>query len=246
MDAIIRWVNREDPEYIADLKRYGVDQPQSDSSVEDSESPVPSGIRIQNCVRSILRYAPFIRRIFIISPGHDPQLTTVLADYPERDVFIELIDHSSLFKGFESVLPCFNPLAIETMLWAIPGLSEQFIYFREEYILTKPTIPRNWFDDKGNIICNTTGKNILVRGLLKLLKNEKESINEQPLLNSAALLGKKYILLTETGPQPMLRSILKDYFEINRDLMEENISYRFPSPSQFSVPQLFLLLAEDL
>jgi hypothetical protein len=40
---------------------------------------------------------------------------------------IRVVDHRELFRNHEQLLPTFNSLAIETMLWRIDGLPDRFL-----------------------------------------------------------------------------------------------------------------------
>ena len=53
---------------------------------------------------------------------------------------IRRVTHRELFEGFEDNLPTFNSLAIETLLWRIPDLAEQFLYFNDDVFLTAPIV----------------------------------------------------------------------------------------------------------
>jgi hypothetical protein len=57
------------------------------------------------------------------------------------------VDHRVIFRGFEQALPTFNSLSIETLLWRIPGLSNQFIYFNDDEVLLRRVAPTDFFNE---------------------------------------------------------------------------------------------------
>ena len=65
IDAVIAWVDGDDPKHIKKRKLY------LSSDNEDKNDDIAGSTRIKSlgeiefCVGSILKYAPFIRKIFI-------------------------------------------------------------------------------------------------------------------------------------------------------------------------------------
>ena len=48
---------------------------------------------------------------------------------------VRLVDHREIFRGHKELLPTFNSLAIESMVWRIKGLAERFLYFNDDVML---------------------------------------------------------------------------------------------------------------
>jgi hypothetical protein len=92
-------------------------------------------------LRSIEKYAPFYRKIYIVL--HDNQLPDwIVTDYPK----LKIIYHSEFIPS--KYLPTYNSLSIESFLHYIPGLSENYIYFNDDMILLNPISPSIFFDSK--------------------------------------------------------------------------------------------------
>ena len=128
IDAVITWVDGNDP--VLKKKRDAWLTEKHEDKSEDIAGPsrYSSSGELFFCVASILKFATFIRRIFIVTDGQDPHLDNFLRmNFPDTKTEIRIIDHTDIFKGYEQYLPTFNSLAIETMLYRIPDLSEYFI-----------------------------------------------------------------------------------------------------------------------
>ncbi len=248
MDAVVRWENNEDADYIRLMKQYGYEAAEPESDEGDPDSPAPSLRRIRDCVMSLHRHAPFIRKIYIVTSARDPRLGEYLSEFFERFIPIEIVDHKDLFKGYEAVLPTFNPVAVESMLWTIPGLSEQFVYLTCSTILSHDAVAADFFDNEGRAVWRATRHSTFfdtLRGLVGASKRKKEILERTLMLNAATLLGKKYIYIPKEGPLPLLRSVFAAFYESNPEALEENLSYRFPEPIQYDPLELFCLLAEE-
>ena len=121
IDAVITWVDGSDPAHAERLRAY----------LEQTGGPRPAAAdptrfndagELEYCVASILRFAPWIARIHIVSDRQQPKLLRLLAGTPFADR-LRLVDHREIFAGHEQHLPTFNSRAIITALWRIPGLA---------------------------------------------------------------------------------------------------------------------------
>jgi UDP-N-acetylglucosamine-lysosomal-enzyme len=87
-------------------------------------------------LRSIEKYAPWIRNVYIVTNGQIPSWLNL------SNSRVKIITHDQIFTN-KSHLPTFSSPAIESHLHRIPGLSKKFIYFNDDYILAKPV----YYDD---------------------------------------------------------------------------------------------------
>ena len=85
-------------------------------------------------LRSLEKYAPWIRKIFIVTNGQVPRWLNL--EHPR----VEVISHAMLFKN-KSHLPTFSSPAIESHLHEIPGLSERFLYFNDDVFFANNVWP---------------------------------------------------------------------------------------------------------
>ena len=142
---VIAWVDGADPEHRK--KRL--------SFLKKKSNVVPAGAaetrfhslnEVEYCVLSILKFAPFVRNIFIVTDNQDPKVNAAVQKYfPTRQDHIRIVDHKEIFEGYEQFLPTFNSICISNMLWRIKGLSDHFVYFNDDVFLTREISPEVWF-----------------------------------------------------------------------------------------------------
>lgn len=58
---------------------------------------------------------------------------------------LRIVLYEQILKDFMRVLPTFNSLSIESMLWRIAGPAERFLYHTDDAFLTPPLRPRDVF-----------------------------------------------------------------------------------------------------
>ena len=213
IDAVIAWVDGNDPAHRAKRQRYSA---QPEVSLEDigGETRFVSTGEIYFCVASIARFAPFVRKIFIVTDQQDPRAGEFLQrNFPGTSIGVEVVDHKVLFRDYEWYLPTFNSLSIETVLWRIPGLSERFVYFNDDFFLMDALRPEDWFASDGSLVCHGDWFNTAFARFLRAVK---------PARN---------------GHKPFT------YFTQNPDVMERNMACRFRDADQFNTQELCALLA---
>ena len=246
VDAVILWVDGSDPVLASKIKSYLREENIPGSYPGAQPTCFASNNEIRYCVLSILKFAPFIRNIFIVTDGQDPGLSDeVKTHFPGREKSIQIVDHSEIYRGYEHFLPVFNSSSIQSMIWRIEGLSENFIYFNDDVFLIREHRPEDWFINNRPVL---RGKwqlpplKKIVSNYLKILvnKNILKKPNYQPRISFylrqwrvAHLLGwrLRYFFHCHT-PHPLSRSRLEKFFDQNRQLMEKTISYRFRNSEQ--------------
>jgi len=245
IDVVILWVDGNDSLHREKMNPYLSNEQQlNDKNFRTRFDQVEE---IEYAIKSILKFAPFARKIFLVT---DNQIPNFLKNKKGNGAFekVEIVDHTVIFKGFEAFLPTFNCLPIETMLTNIPDLSEHFIYFNDDLFLIKETKPSDFFINKNPILrgkwsrFNTKIWYKLVYGkIIKLIgkkaKNETYGykIGQQ---NIASKLGfKKYFKFDHT-PAPLRKSTLENYFNENPEMRELNIKHKFRHPKQFTLQGL--------
>jgi UDP-N-acetylglucosamine-lysosomal-enzyme len=80
---------------------------------------------LQYSLRSVFKYAPWIRRIFIVTSGQVPSWLNI------ANPRVTIVQHSDIFVN-QSHLPTFSSPAIESHLHRIPGLSRHFLYLNDD------------------------------------------------------------------------------------------------------------------
>lgn len=243
IDAVITWVDGSDPVLSAKRRSY-------QSGDEDLRQDVAGPTRYASlgeifwCVASINRFAPWFRRIYIITDGQDPHLEEFLSQhFPEGHIPVEIVDHRTVFKGYEEYLPVFNSRSIETMMWRIPDLSEHFVMFNDDFLLSAEVTPEDFFLPDGRPVCYARKFSQAWVRLLRALKpkkNGRKNISfKESMLRAAEVVGEKSLILRlEHTPRPLLRSWYESWFAEREDVLRRNISCRFREPSQYNAEEI--------
>lgn len=95
-------------------------------------------------LRSAQMYAPWIRKIFIVTNGQVPKWLDI--NHPK----IQLVSHEEIMP--KDALPTFNSTAIESCITNIPDLSEHFLLANDDTFFDKPVTPNYFFDENKNPI----------------------------------------------------------------------------------------------
>lgn len=255
IDVVIAWVDGSDPQLVEKRSRYIVrtDLPVSSGA---HATRFASSNEIRYCVLSVLRFAPFVRNIFIVTDGQDPGLhDDVERHFPGRSATVRIVDHKEIFRGYEEFLPTFNSITIAHMIWRIQGLAEKFVYFNDDTFLVRSITPGEWFIDGLPVL---RGRWVPAPGPRVLWNRIRTAFNRrlagrrdfEPRAsfhlgqwNSAALLGYRYRYFTNSHtPHPVNRLSVEEFVMKNDALIRENLSYRFRDHRQFT----FISLANHL
>ena len=234
IDAVITWVNGSDKNHLIMRKHY----------MAQSEKPLHKNAinphrwicsdEIFYCLKSIEYHAPWTRKIWIIVDEKAPDLSS-LSDFLQSKIHITY--HHEIFVGFEDILPTFNSLAIETMLWRIEGLAEQFMYFNDDVFLTAPLAPQDVFVDKKPVLRGRwMNYSYLEHDLIQ--QDNPANFNHYMQINAAKMMGFKANRLFNAAHvvHPVLRSRMKQLFNENPEAFLTNIKHRFRDLTQF-LPQ---------
>lgn len=245
IDVVITWVDGNEPKHREKINQYLPEKSRKQVFSTDATRFASAG-EIKYCVLSILTFAPFIRKIFIVTDNQDPKLGPHLDKYfPQRKADVEIVDHHVIFKGYEAFLPTFNSSTIENMIWRIPELSENFIYFNDDIFLIRPLIEDDWFRNNEIVLRGTWLPSAGIRhGLRKLKLMVNKSYEPKPSYNikqwmSAKLMGFNWFYFgMDHTPWVMKKSILEEFYINNPDLLISNISHRFRFHTQFNVASI--------
>jgi hypothetical protein len=246
IDAVVTWVDGKCSTHKQKIAPFlPVGKRRSDDT--NGETRYNSEGEIFYCVASILRFAPFIQKIFIVSDEQNPKLDEFLQkNFPENTIPIEIIDHKVIFRGYEEYLPVFNSRAVETCLHRIPNLSENYIYFNDDFFLIRPTKITDWFDDD-KIVAYGNWRNMLLDRLLwliKPLKNGRKPVGfKDGMICAARKLGYKWRYFhLDHLPHPLKKSVVEQFYSENPKLFLSNISHKFRSGKQFNTAEINYLL----
>ncbi len=143
--VVYTWVNHNDSQWQEAYRRVCIEN----RLPSDTHHSVNDPARFQNrneivySVRSVRRYAPWVRRIHIVTNCRLPSEI-------EGDEQIGRVAHERIFPDTR-VLPTFNSRAIESNLHRIPGIGERILYFNDDFFLCRPMQPEDFFPGQGKV-----------------------------------------------------------------------------------------------
>jgi hypothetical protein len=246
IDAVITWVDGSDEDHykkkLKVLKQHG---PRKDNELQtgrDQTRFINNG-ELKYCIRSIRKFAPWINKIYLVTDNQEPSFAT--EKFKKKNNLV-VIDHKQIFSSYEWALPTFNNRTIESGLWRIPGLADHFIYFNDDFIITKRVKPEHFFLD-GKVVLRGRWNSIQNYGPFRIKINEVASFLAKKILgitrsmhlllqiNSAKLAGfTKSYFRSPHVPHPVNKKTLEAFFTENPEKFEENIKYKIRNMNQFS------------
>ncbi|MBP5529152.1 MAG: Stealth CR1 domain-containing protein [Lachnospiraceae bacterium] len=132
IDFVITWVDGSDPEWIEKRNTY-----KEDNSADTRSERYRDFGTLKYLLRGIDAYAPWVRKVYLITEGHLPEWINKDCDK------LSIVRHADFMP--EELLPTFNSNAIEMYLHKIPGLSEKFVYFNDDMIILKKLKEEDFF-----------------------------------------------------------------------------------------------------
>lgn len=234
IDAVLTWVDGHDPKHEQKLLQYIEDK--TLIKTEDVKTRYNQVNEIEFAVKSILKFAPFVRNIFIVTDNQTPDFLKKTNQFPS----VKIISHLEIFKGYEAFLPTFNSRPIETLIYKIPDLSEHFIYLNDDYFFIKECKREDFFKN-GLPVLRGSWKLIdefYWFGRLKLKYKKKPSSHKAAQQKGAKLIGFKKFYKFYHTPAPLRKSTFSNYFKDNPEIEKKNVSFRFRNLEQFTMQSL--------
>ena len=142
VDLVYLWVNGNDPEWRA--RKNAFIGKEEDDSNKDCKGRYSDNDELRHSLRTVERYAPWIRNIYIVSDDQTPEWLNTM--HPK----IKMVSHREILPA-ES-LPCYNSVILEHRLHLIPGLSEYFLYANDDMFFNREVEPGDFFDKTGRPI----------------------------------------------------------------------------------------------
>jgi len=245
VDAVIAWVDGGDPAHRRKLHDFlhGAAPGEPGSPAAADPTRFSDCGEIDYCVASLLRFAPWLRTIYIVTDAQTPALIERLKGTPFEDR-VRVVDHKVIFSGYEQFLPTFSSLSIEAMLWRIPGLAERFIYLNDDFQIIRPVAVEDFFRDGGVVLrgkwratrLRRLGQRIkaALPAWLRFGKKADPASNHSAQQLTAAMVGfaDRYFQVPHC-PHPMRRSKLEAFLDAHPRELAANLSFRLRAPEQF-------------
>jgi len=227
IDAVILWVDGNDKNHQKKMSEYLEDTTSINSTKVRTRYDQVNEIKFT--VDSLLKFASYIRNIYIITDNQTPDFLKL----DKNDIYntVSIIDHKTIFKGYEDFLPTFNSITIETLMFRIPELAEHFIYLNDDFFLINKTKPTDFFKNGLPVLRGKwmkLDKDVFYKKFKKPRKGHKAAQQK-----AAQLVGfNKYYNFKHT-PHPFRKSTFENYFKQNENIFVENINYKFRNNNQF-------------
>lgn len=173
-DIVYTWVNAADPGWralVSPYKDIGALDPDRFEQTDE----------LRYSLRSVALFAPWAPRVHIFSNCAPPDW------FRETDRY-RWVRHEDVVP--ESYRPLFNSHAIETFLHEIPGLSDRFVYFNDDFFLCAPLRPTDFFTAYGRSVARLEPYGTL-HHLATLKEEGKAEEWQSAAVNSARLAQAK-------------------------------------------------------
>lgn len=216
IDLVYLWVNGNDPIWKA--KRNATIGKPDEKSTINCKGRYADNDELKYSLRSIEMYAPWIRRIFIVTDNQIPQW--IDTSNPK----IKIVDHRDIMP--EECLPSFNSSVIEHFICKIPDLSEHFLYANDDMFINNPVCPETFFAEDGLPIMRLTHSRL--RDIFLSFKKRFLGIPfknyVQIVHNSAQLVKEKYGIYYNAKPHHNIDAYLKSDCQHAEDIFKNEIS----------------------
>lgn len=228
IDVVYTWVDGSDPQWLA-AKREAIARRGGTPSTDDAKDAARfrSHDELKYSLRSLEVYAPWVRKIHIVTAGQRPEWLN--EDHPK----IRVVDHRDIFTD-PSVLPVFNSHAIESQLHHVPDLSEHYLYFNDDVFLGRPVSKDLFFHSNGlsKFFLSTAMVGLGPReptapAFVQAAKNNREFIGR--------VFGSTISHLFQHAPHPQLRSSLEAMEREHPEIFEQVAASAFRSPQDLSI-----------
>jgi len=132
---VYTWVDGSDPDFQKIKAKY-------DNGNRDINSRFRSADELRYSLRSLQKFLPWHEGMIYIVTYHQipPWLDT-------SNKQIQIVDHEEIIP--EHIYPTFDSNTIELFFDRIPGISEKFLYFNDDFFLNNYIHPSFFFTSNG-------------------------------------------------------------------------------------------------
>jgi glycosyltransferase involved in cell wall biosynthesis len=142
VDVVYTWVDGRDPAWNqARLDRLAGLTGTATTRESSGQARFLSRDELRYSFRSIHLFAPWVRRIHLVTAGQVPDWLDT--SHPQ----VAVVDHADILPP--GALPTFNSHAIESAIHNVPDLAEHFVYFNDDFFLGRPLGPETFFSPSG-------------------------------------------------------------------------------------------------
>lgn len=251
IDIVVTWVDMNDPEWKVEFNKYSENPSNEENGVIDARFRDYGFLKYW--FRGIEKFAPWVGKIHFVTSGQKPDWLDT------SNPKLNIVDHKDFIP--HEFLPTYNSVVIERYMHRIPGLSDKFVYFNDDFYMIRPVPVERFFKDglpsdiavfqynpswsqwyktlKNNmrlINRNFNKKEVLLKYHDKWFTDEYEGKDWQ---NKLFRLYDKFITLrVHHNAQPYLKSTFEEVWKAENEELTHTSLNRFRSSSDYS-PELF-------
>lgn len=248
IDFVITWVSDRAPSFQEEKAKY-----LPEKEMDDSRERYRDFGLLPYLLRGVEKYAPWVRRIYLIVTGEVPQYLNLSNEK------LQVVKQQEYLP--KEICPCYNSNVLELYLHKLPGLSERFVYFNDDMFLLKAVAPEDFFqgDKVCDMVCfqpvianpgNPVMPYIYLNNLQVLAKyfEKRKEVQRNPHLyfhpgypfknlvyNALEMMFPQYTgLYTVHGPSPFFRQTFEELWEKEGEYFTELSAKRFRSRQDVS------------
>ncbi len=141
VDVVYTWVDGDDEDWLAARDERIRSLGGTPDKRASGAARYRSRDELRYSMRSIHLFAPWVRRIHLVTAGQVPDWLD------RRHDRIRVVDHRDILPA--SALPTFSSHAIETALHRVPDLADHFVYVNDDVFLGRPRRKEHFFTPGG-------------------------------------------------------------------------------------------------
>lgn len=205
IDLVYLWVDGSDPVWQAKKNAfmYGASKVSYEAV---SEARFVNSDELKFSLRSVEKYAPWIRHIYIVTDNQVPSWLDL------SNPRISIVDHTEIMPS--SSLPTFSSPAIEWCLDNIPGLSEHFLYANDDTLIAQEVSPDFFFDAEGHPI---------VRLRKKTSGRRRTSIYLKTIAKAQDIIKQRFGKRVKYIPHHNIDAYRKSDFKVCKELFAKEV-----------------------
>ena len=251
IDFVVTWVNMDDPEWEKEFSKYSRTDDKTRNGV--SKARFRDYGFLKYWFRGVEKFAPWVRKIHFVTCSQKPEWLD------ENNPKIHLVSHKDFIP--EEFLPTYNSVVIERYMYRIPDLAEHFVYFNDDFFITKSLDKERFFQnglpcDIAVFKYNITWSQwyVRIRNNVKIINSHfdkrevmarwhdkwfHKSYGTKAVWNYLLFFYNKFITLrTPHNAQPYLKSTFEKVWDVAGDELTKTSSNRFRALTDYT-PELF-------
>jgi hypothetical protein len=150
-----------------------------------------------------------------------------------------VVDHQEIFRNYQQYLPTFNSLSIESMLWNIKGISNHFIYLNDDFFFNQQSDLSDFLIDGQMVIYGHWQATLIkkMKYIFRKFLQQNFGMVAEAKYSTAQMLSADRVGMTRYyeihhRPHILSRDLLSTYFKNNKELLEQQIQFKFRNIDQ--------------